>query len=111
MLLSLSKHKRPTCVNAGGALFVWGGGRLEVRTPGLHPGNPSSILGLRTKLSGIAAALTAAIPDHQPRDWTPRKMTTSSNILSNGLFFQNAVLSFNITDWARYERSFTRKEN
>lgn len=106
-----SQKERPTCVNAGGALFVWGGGRLEVRTPGLHPGNPSSILGPRTKLSGTVAALTATAPDHQPRDWTPRKMTASGNIRSNGLFFQNAVPSINITDWTRYERSLARKEN
>lgn len=97
---------------AGEAFFVCGGVRLVVRTPGVHPGNVSSILAPRAIVfSGADAALTAPTPDHQPRDLTPKKMTASRNIASNGLIFHSAVHTPQMSDLTRHEHSLPRPAN
>lgn len=112
MVNTLRKQKRPFSVTREGAFFAVGGGRLVVRTPGVHPGNVSSILAPRAIVfSGADAALTAPTPDHQPRDWAPRKMTASRNIAHRRSLFQNAAYSPNMVDWARHEQPLPRKAN
>ena len=89
-----------------------GGVRLVVRTPGVHPGNVSSILAPRTiVVSGADAAETAPTPDHQPRDLTPKKMTASRNIALNGSFFHSADHAPQMTDLTRHEYPSPRKAN
>ena len=110
MLSMASQKERPTCVNAGGALFVLGGDRLVAKDAGatspkrqFEPGSPH-------QTSGTVAALTAPVPDHQPRDRTPRKMTASRYIARRRSVFQNAVLS-HMTDRTRREHSPSPKAN
>jgi hypothetical protein len=53
--------------------------------------------------SGTDAVSAAPVPDHQPRDRTPRKMTASRNIAPLRSVFQNAVL-FQTPDRTRREQ-------
>jgi hypothetical protein len=105
-------NKRPTCVNAGGALFVMGGDRLAVRTRGVHPRNVSSNLALRTiVVSGTVTVSAATAPDHQPRDLAPKKMTALRNIAPNRSVFQNAAHLPKMSDLARHEYPLPRQAN
>ena len=113
-MLSIHKQKSLACGYIAGEafLFVVGGVRLVVRTPGVHPGNVSSILAPRAIVfSGADTAGTVPTPDHQPRDLTPKKMTASRNIASNGLIFHTAVHTPQMTDLTRHEYPFPRKAN
>jgi hypothetical protein len=59
--------------------------------------------------SGSVAALTAADPDHQPRDGTPKQMTTLANIARNLLSFQSLASGpfLNMPDGTRHEHPFS----
>src|ERR1043166_7801691 len=102
--------KRPTRFLADEALLRVGGGRLAVRTPGVHPGNVSSNLAPRAISSGPVTAGTETSPCPQPRDWAPRCQTVS-NISLFGRFFYRAARSFNMSDWARREHPLSQSAN
>lgn len=113
MTIGMLTYERLACgYIAGEAFFVCGGVRLVVRTPGVHPGNVSSILAPRAIVfSGANAAETASAPDHQPRDLTPKKMTASRNIAPSSSIFHTAVHAPQVTDLTRHEYPFPRKAN
>ena len=108
----LAKLERPTCVNAGGALFV-----VPVRgsSSGQGRGDYTPETSVRTWLLapfkwGRAVGSSPA-PDHQPRDLAPRKMTTPRNITHGVSVFQNAAHFPQMTDLARHEYPLPRPAN
>jgi hypothetical protein len=106
------RQQRPTCGDAGGALFVVCGDRLAVRTRGVHPRNVSSNLAPCTiVVSGTATAETVTAPDHQPRDLAPKKMTTQRNIAPNRSIFHTAAQPPQMSDLARHEQPSSRQTN
>src|SRR5262249_52152059 len=72
MANAMPATERPTRLTADGAFFVCGG-RLVVRTPGVHPGNVSSNLAPRTKWDPAVGSSPA--PCLSPRDWAPKRST------------------------------------
>src|SRR5581483_567396 len=104
------KRKRPTCVNAGGALFVAPvRGSSSGKDAGTTPPKRQFEPGSSHHSSGTGAAETAPAPDHQPRDLAPRKMTASNNITVRKSVFQNAVQFPQVTDLARHEHPSPRQ--
>lgn len=104
--------ERPTCVNAGGALFV-----VPVRgsSSGQGRGGYITETSVRTWLSapfkwGRAVGSSPA-PDHQPRDRTPRKMTALRNIARFGSIFHTAAGLSHMPDRTRHEHPSPRKAN
>src|SRR5579872_1628822 len=89
----LTRMERPTCVDAGGALFV-----VPVRgsSSGQGRGDYTPVTSVRIWLPAPfkwdRAVGSSPAPDHQPRDRTPRKMTTKRNIARFRSDFQNADL-------------------
>jgi hypothetical protein len=113
-MLSMVKNamkKRLACgYIAGEAFFYLGGDRLEVRTPGVHPGNVSSKLAPRALTSGTVTVGAAAAPDLPPRDWAPELPIVSNIAIPEGLFHR-APNTLNVTDWARHEHPSSRQAN
>src|SRR5205814_1993791 len=81
-MLSIDRNaKRLPCRQAGETFFVaMRGGRLAVRTPGVHPGNLSSSLSPCTiVVSGTATVSAVTAPCLSPWDSAPRQ-STGTNI-------------------------------
>ena len=90
----------------------YSGVRLVVRTPWLHHGDLSSILGHRSiSTSGTSAALTALVPDHPHRDWAPTQITVLGNIAHPAPSFQSPASGPSLNmDWA-HEYPLSREAN
>ena len=107
MALEMHRRQRTTRLHADGAFFfALRGGRLAVRTPGVHPGNVSSNLAPRAIKSGTVIVGAMPAPSHPPRDWAP-EFPTVSNIAISDRFC--TALSPNVTDWARHARTSPRQ--
>ena len=113
-------QKRPSCCFAGGALLrseAWQSGLLHRAYPSADLWASKPLSGSREfephrfhhLASGTDTAQTAPVPDHQPRDLTPKKMTASRNIASIGSFFHSAVHAPQVTDLTRHELPLPRK--
>src|SRR5438105_10599838 len=94
-----AKQERPALDVTRRGAFVCGG-RLAVRTPGVHPGNVSSNLAPRAIISGTVIVGAMAAPSRPPRDWAPRYPTVC-NITASARIC--TARSLNVSDWARHE--------
>lgn len=119
MVEAFHHEKRPTSLSAGGAflpLEAWQSGLSHRAYPSADLWASKPLAGSREfeshrfhhQTSGAAAVGAEATPDHQPRDWAPEK-TTYWNIRLGGRSFQNRRGPSLNTDWARHERSPSRK--
>src|SRR5437016_3436731 len=112
MPLRMHQKERPTCGTAGEALLLCGG-RLAVRTRGVHPRNVSSNLAPRTVVVTSGAVLLEAArppiinPGIEPRS----RMTVLRNIARHRLIFQRSGSSHSVTDRALHEHPLPRQAN
>src|SRR5258707_15544581 len=99
MVRSTQKRERPAGLVPGGALLcaeAWQRGLLHRAYPSADVWASNPLTASREfephrfhhQTSGTNAAVTAPVPDHQPRDRTPRKMTAQRNIAPEKWIFQ-----------------------
>jgi hypothetical protein len=120
MLSIVYQQERPVRSNADGAFLrseAWQRGLLHRAYPSADVWASNPLTASREfephrfhhLTSGTDTAQTAPVPDHQPRDLTPKKMTASRNIAPSLSIFHPADHAPQVTDLTRHEHPFPRK--
>src|SRR5260370_10182579 len=120
MVRSTQEYQRPAGLSAGGAFLcaeAWQSGLLHRAYPSAGVWASIPLVTSREfephrfhhQTSGPVAAETTASPDLSPRDWAPKQSIWRNIILSSPPC--QRFQSFNMTNWAHHERSYSRPAN